>query len=183
MRLSRSFFVAYFDTSVDLTNKHVTYFEFPAARVVYEESDFVSARRALSSRGVPIEACQTSFARSAASLGLSEKSGASAVSEGLAAVGCRIWEVAHSPLGTFTAAHWVEASSWAFDCVLECENLEGFMRLHEYTWLNKYLLWRSTLAVFCGGPHPFGQARPLPSSRELSNPSWSSTTSIPPVCA
>lgn len=125
------------------------------ARVSYTATDIESARRALSARGIPLDIVDTGFSRSEAAPGLSEKSGARAVTEGLVAVIPLNTDRGQVSPGSFTAVHWEKAAAWACECVLECENLEAFLRLHEYTWLENFIQGRTVLAVYRGGPQFF----------------------------
>lgn len=125
------------------------------SKVLYGVDDIEAARKALAVRGISLDQAQGGFSRSEAGGGLSEKSGARAVTDGLVAVICMNMEGWVSEPGSFTAVHWEEAAEWSFDCFLECENLEAFLHLHEYRWLNGLIRGRAVLAVYRGGPQFF----------------------------
>lgn len=125
------------------------------SRVLYGVNDIEAARRALAVRGIPLDQAEGGFSRSEAGGGLSEKNGARAVTDGLVAVICLNMDGKTTEPGSFTAVHWEEAAEWSFDCILECENLEAFLRLSEYRWLNGFIRGRAVLAVYRGGPHFF----------------------------
>lgn len=125
------------------------------SKVLYGLNDIEAARKALAVRGIPLDQAEGGYSRSEAGGGLSEKSGARAVTDGLVAVICLNMDGRTTEAGCFSAVHWEEAAEWPFECLLECENLEAFLRLSEYSWLKGFIRGRAVLAVYRGGPHFF----------------------------
>lgn len=125
------------------------------AAVAYEPHDFTAAENLLISRGYPLEAPERGLPRSSSAPGGSEKAGARKVTTDLIAVVPLHMEVCLPAGALFLGADWRAVDTNSFDCILECENLEPMLALGSFTWLERILRGRRTLAVFRGMPHVF----------------------------
>lgn len=120
-------------------------------KVVYIEADFTRAENLLKSRGIPLDVPQE-YTRSVSPAGQSEKHRALAVTHGLVAVRGRNMPGLDVQDAGFIAMRWEAALKLDFEVMLVVENLEPLIRIEEYTWLERFVKGRRTLAVFRGAP-------------------------------
>lgn len=126
------------------------------AAVLYELRHFAGAEHLLTSRGYPLEASPAGGSRSESGPGGSEKTGSRLVMTDMVAVVPLNMKISVPAGARFLAANWRELDMSGFDVVLECENLEPLFHLDGYTWLQRFIRGRRTLAVFRGMPNAFG---------------------------
>lgn len=122
------------------------------ASVEYTAADHAKARNLLTSRGYDLVIPQGPFTRSEAPAGGSEKSKALRVSADMVAVSTVNIDGFKSPRGGFLAMPIHEAVRIPFSVLLVVENMEPLVQLDSYTWLDRFIRARPTLALFRGAP-------------------------------